>query len=140
MKTNKILFGGLAGGLAFFLLGWLVYGVLMMDYMNANYNQCAMKPMEEMVWWALLLSNFASGFMLAFIFSWSNTSGWMAGAKVAGIIGLLMYISFDLSMYSMSTMYKGLDVVFVDILVATVFIAVVGAIIGFVMGMGKKEA
>jgi hypothetical protein len=140
MKTNKILFGGLAGGLAFFLLGWLVYGVLMMDYMNANYNQCAMKPMEEMVWWALLLSNFASGFMLAFIFSWSNTSGWMAGAKVAGIIGLLMYISFDLSMYSMSTMYRGLDVVFVDILVATVFIAVVGAIIGFVMGMGKKEA
>ena len=139
MKTNRILLGGVTGGVLFFFLGWLIYGVLMMDYMTNNYNQCAMKPMEEMVWWALILSNLASGFMLAFVFSWSNTKGWLAGAKVAGILGLLMYLSFDLSMYSMSTMFKNLGVLCVDIIVATVFIAVVGSVIALVMGMGKQE-
>ena len=65
---NKSYWEESLGVSASFLLGWLVYGVLFMDYMNANYNQCAMKPMEEMVWWALILSNFASGFLLAIIF------------------------------------------------------------------------
>jgi hypothetical protein len=138
MNTNKILLGGIVGGVASFLLGWLVYGVLLSDFMTANYNQCAMKPMEEMVWWAIILSNFASGFLLAIIFSWTNTTGWLAGAKIAGIVTFLMVASFDLSMYSMSTMFGSVSVVFMDIIIGTVFTAVIGAVIGQVMGMGKK--
>jgi hypothetical protein len=139
MKANKILLGGIAGGVASFFLGWIVYGMLLMDFMNANYNQCAMKPMEEMVWWALILSNLASGFLLAVIFNWTNTRGWLAGAKIAGIVAFFMITSYDLSFYSMSTMFSGLSVVIIDILVGTVFTAIIGAIIGLVMGMGKKE-
>jgi hypothetical protein len=107
--------------------------------MTANYNQCATKPMEEMVWWAILLSNFVSGFLLAIIFSWTNTTGWMAVVKIAGIVAFLMIASFDLSMYSMSTMFGSLSVVFMDIIISTVFTVIIGAVIGLVMGMGKKE-
>ncbi len=38
METNKILLGGLAGGVAFFLLGWVIYGILLMDYTMASYK------------------------------------------------------------------------------------------------------
>ena len=69
MKTIKILLGGLAGGVTFFLLGWLVYGVLLNGYMMANTNQCAAKPMQDMVMWSMFLSNFALGCLLALIFS-----------------------------------------------------------------------
>ena len=138
MKTNKILLGGIAGGVAFFLLGWLVYGMLLMDYMTANYNQCAMRPMQDMIWWAMILSNLAFGFLLSIVFSWSNTTGVMAGAKVAGIIGLLLAISIDLSFYAMSTMYSNLTAVFVDIIVYTVMSAIAGVVVAWVMGMGKK--
>jgi hypothetical protein len=138
MGTNKILLGGIAGGVAFFLLGWLIYGVLLMDYTTANYNQCAARPMEEMVWWAMMLSNLAFGFMLSVIFSWSNTTGMMAGAKVAGIIGLLVSFSMDLSVYSMSTMFASLTTVFVDIIAYTVMTVIVGAVVALAMGLGKK--
>lgn len=140
MKANKIILGGIAGGVASFLLGWLVYGVLLMDFWTNSYNHCAERPEEEMVWWALILSNFASGFLLAFIFSWSNTKGWLAGAKIAGIVALFMIIAYDLSFYSMSTMFNSLQVVIIDIIIGTVFTAIIGAVIGLVMGMGKKEA
>src|SRR3989339_1194885 len=100
MKTNKILLGGIIGGVSFFLLGWLIYGVLLMDYLTANYNQCAMRPMQEMIWWALVLSNLALGFLLSIVFSWSNTTGIMAGAKVAAITGLLLSLYLDLSFYA----------------------------------------
>jgi hypothetical protein len=110
-----------------------------MDYMKVNYNQCAVKPMEEMVWWAIILSNFASAILLALIFSWTNTTGWMAGAKVAGIVGFLMSFSYDLGSYSMNNTFNSVTVLITDIIISTVFTAVVGALIALVMGMVKEK-
>lgn len=138
MKTNKILLGGIAGGVTFFLLGWVVYGMLLMNFTTANYNQCAMRPMQEMVWWAMILSNLAFGFLLSLVFSWSNTTGTMTGAKIAGILGFLIAVAIDLSYYAMSTLFSNLTAVFVDIIVFTALSAVTGVVVALVIGMGKK--
>ncbi|MBK6700875.1 MAG: hypothetical protein IPG55_13505 [Saprospiraceae bacterium] len=137
MTNNKTLIGGLAGGVAFFLLGWLIYGILLMDYYAANTNQCAMRPMTDMVMWAMIVSNLAAGLLVATILSWSNTSGMMAGAKIGAIVGLLVAVWMDFNFYSMSTMYSGLNPIFVDILVSAVYFALGGGIIAWVMGMIK---
>jgi hypothetical protein len=138
MKTNKILPGGIAGGVAFFFLGWLLYGVVLIDYTSANFNQCASRPAGEMVWWAMILSSLAFGFLLSVVLSWSNRSGIMAGATTGGILGLLLSSSMDLSNYSMSTMFSGPVAVIVDILAYTLLTAVIGVIVAWVMGRGKK--
>ena len=138
MKTNKILVGGITGGVALFLLGWVIYGILLMDYSTANYNQCMNRPMKEMIWWSMILSNLALGFLLATIFSWSNTTGFMAGAKTAGIIGLLLSVSMDFGYYSMTTMYVNPSVIIVDIIAYTIYLAIAGAIVAWAMGMVKK--
>jgi hypothetical protein len=138
MKTNKILFGGIAGGVTFFLLGWVIYGMLLMNYTTANYNQCSQRPMEEMVWWAMIVSNLAFGFLLAVVFSWSNTTTIPAGAKIAGITGFLISVSMDLSFYSMTSMFSNFTAVLIDIIVYSVMSAIVGVVVAWVMGMGKK--
>ncbi len=140
MKTGKILLGGIAGGLTFFLLGWLVYGMLLMDYTTANSNQCIMRPMEDMIWWAIILSNLTYGLLLSIVFSWSNTKGAMAGARVAAIIGLMICISMDLSFYSMSTVFSNFAAVIVDVIAFTAMSAIVGIVVALVTGIGKKEA
>jgi len=94
--------------------------------------------MQEMVWWSLILSNLALGFMLSTIFSWSGTTGIMAGAKIAGVTGLLLSASMDFGYYSMTTMYVNPSVIVVDIIVYTVYLAIAGAIVAWVMGMVKK--
>lgn len=138
MKTKKILLGGIAGGVTFFLLGWLVYGILLMNYTTANYNQCAMRPMEEMIWIAMIISNLAFGFLLSVIFNWSNTTGILSGLKVAGITGLLICVSLDFSLYSMSSMFSGIPALLVDIVVYTIMSALTGVVVAWVMGMVKK--
>jgi hypothetical protein len=140
MDTNKILKGGIAGAVVYFFLGWLIYGMLLTDYMQANTNQCLMKPMEQMTWWAIILSNVVMGIFLATVFSWSNISSAASGAKSAAFIGLMIALSYDLSFYSMSTMYPSLSPLFVDVLVCTVMNAITGAVVGSVMGMGSKQA
>ena len=139
MLTNKVLVGGLVGGVVFFLLGWLVYGIIMTDFMTANMNQCAVLPMEQMVWWAIILSNFAYAFLIAVLIGRTKSYGLVSGALLAATIGMLMGISIDFGQYSMTTMFTGgLTAVVVDVAVQTVFAAIGGGIIGAVMGMGKK--
>ncbi len=138
MKTNKILLGGLAGGVTFFLLGWLVYGVLLNGYMMANTNQCAAKPMQDMVMWAMFLSNLALGCLLALIFSWTKSTDLGTNAKVAAIIGSLIALSADLGNYSMTNMYNNFSIIIVDVLVFSAMLAVTSIAVSLVLR--KKEA
>ena len=62
----------------------------------------------------------------------------MTGAKTAGIIGLLLSASMDFGYYSMTTMYENPSVIIVDIIAYTVYLAITGAFIGWVMGLVKK--
>ena len=140
MNTKKIVVGSLAGGLAYFLLGWVVYGILMKDYCATNLNPTGMRKEEEMILWAMGVSNIAFAMLLALIFSWSNTSSILNATKMAAIIGLLVSISIDLSFYAMTTMYQSRSIIIVDVIVNTILTAIVGAIVYWTMCLGKKEA
>lgn len=140
MKTKRILFGGVAGGIAFFFIGWLVYGILLRDFAEANYNQSISKPDGEMVWWALILSNLAYGFLFSYVFSLGNIRNLKAGAMAGAILGLLMALSVDLGMYSMNDIYLGFFPVVVDVLVYVVLSAVIGMIVAYFMGLVKENA
>ena len=140
MKTNKIIIGGLVGGVVFFLLGWIIYGMVLMSFLMENQNQCAMRTMEDMIWWSLILSNIMWALAYAVIFSWSNITGFAAGLKAGLIIGLLISTSVDLGFYSFTTIYNNLTAIAADVIASTVMSAIGGGVIAWVMGMGKKEA
>jgi len=36
MNTRKFLIAGISGGIVYFLLGWLIYGMLLNDYMRSS--------------------------------------------------------------------------------------------------------
>lgn len=140
MNTNKILLGTVVGGIAYFLLGWIIYGMLMKDFMDTNYNQCMMKADMDFIWWALIVSNFVWALLYAIIIDWSKMASLAGGLKVGIVAGSLIMLSFDLSFYSMSSMFSGLSTMIIDVLVGTVVSAIGGAVIGWVMGRGKAAA
>jgi hypothetical protein len=140
MKATKILLGGLVGTIVLFLLGWVIYGVLLTDYTAANFNQSVMKPMEEMNWLAMIIANLAFGFLLAIVLGWSDAKGWKSGAKVGIVIGLLYSITVDLGMYAMADWYLSVGAVIVDIVVYSVIVTIVGIVVALVMGNKRAAA
>ncbi len=140
MRTHRIIYGGLAGALAFFLLGWLVYGILLHDFMLDNYDNRLSRPMGEMVWWALILSNLGSAYLIAIAISWSKVKNIVDGIKIAAILGLLISASSDLGVYSMSTTFLNTKALIIDVAVATLLWSVVGFVISFVIFSIKKKA
>ncbi|MBN1985372.1 MAG: hypothetical protein JW761_03655 [Prolixibacteraceae bacterium] len=133
----KILRGTIFGGIAFFLLGWVVYGILLMDFMMANMNQCAGRPDAEMIWWAMIVSNLILALFITLVLKWSGAKSVTDGLKTGAIIGFLTGLSMDLSFYSMTTMFNNLTTLIVDVIVYSILLGVVGIII--VLTWGKEK-
>ena len=133
----KILRGTIFGGIAFFLLGWLIYGILMMDFSMANTNQCLNNPNGEMIWWAIIVSNLLSAFLLTLVLKWSGAKVTLDGLKTGAIFGFLFALSIDLGYWSMTTMFKSFGVLLIDVVVTTIFWALIGLIIVLLWGKEK---
>jgi len=130
----KILRGTLFGGIVYFLIGWLVYGILLMDLFSANMNQCAARPQGEMIWWAIIVSNLTSALLLTLFLKWSGAKGILDGLKIGALFGFLVALTFDLSSWSMTTMYSNFGLLVADVAVSTVVLGIVGMAIVLLWG------
>ena len=137
MNSNKFLLGGIAGGIVFFLLGYVFYGLLFKDFFAGNGMDA---NMDNFVWWAMIAGNLASGFLFAYILSKANVSSAAGGASIAFVAGLLMSLGFDLVMYGVGQGLSTLKGLAADVAISAVMSAITGAVIGWVYGMGKKAA
>ncbi len=133
----KILRGTVFGGISYFLLGWLLYGILFMDFFSANMNQCVNKPDGEMVWWALIVSNFAAAFLLTIILNGFKAQKLVDGLKTGALIGVLFALIVGLSNFSMTSLYSHIGSLLVDIALSIVMFSIVGIVI--VVTWGKQK-
>jgi hypothetical protein len=141
--NTRVLLAALAAGVASFLLGWLVYGMLLDAYMDAHTTAAAhavWKQMENMNMIGMVISNLAWGLLLAWVLSRMNVNNAMGGFMTGATIGLLVAINMDLFFYSMMNWYTDKMIVIVDVLVSAVFHGILGAIAAIVLGMGNKTA
>ena len=133
----KILRGTVFGGITYFFLGWFAYGILLMDFFSANMNQCANRPMDDMVWWAIILSNLSASLFLTLILNGSKAKRFLDGLKTGAVFGGLFAAIVGFSYWSMTTMYNNFGTLLADIAVSMIVYAIVGMII--VLTWGKER-
>jgi hypothetical protein len=141
MDSKKFLIGTLVGGIALFLLGYLLYGMLLMNFFTQHSHAPAGadKAMSDLVWWALILGNLGTGALLTYVFlKLGNVNSFGSGAGIGAAVGFFSSLGNDLVRYATE---NGSDLtgVFADIVVFTVMCAIAGGIIVAVLGMGKKK-
>lgn len=139
MDLKKLFMGGIVGGILFFLLGWLIYGMLLMDFMNNHTGTAGNVSRTEPDFLYLAIGNLAMGFVLAYIFVKGNVNSMANGFITGGIVGLLIAVGYDCMIYATTTVISKTAMA-ADVAASTVMTAVVGAVVAMVMGMGKKAA
>jgi hypothetical protein len=133
----KILRGTIFGGIFYFLLGWLVYGILLMNYFTANSNQCLTKPQGEMVWWAMIVSTLLTALFLTLVLNWSKAGKVTDGLIKGAIFGALFAAMNDFSFWSMTTMYSSFVPIIADIVVSGIVFGLTGQVIMLTWGKNK---
>src|SRR6188768_3837416 len=113
--NSKTIIAAVVGAIASFLLGWLVWGILLMDYFKTNTVQYEgmMLPDNEMKIWAIFISNLASSGLFAWLFSKMNITTLAGGFQTGAIINLVWALSIDMMFYSMMNWYANTTIIVV---------------------------
>jgi hypothetical protein len=139
MNMKKFLLGTLAGGIAFFFVGYLFYGMALAGFYTEHMASPAAMRMEAIVWWALIVGNLASGALVTYIFlKWAHIASFGGGASGGAIIGFFLALSLNMIQFATAGTLD-LTASLVDVLVRTLLYAIAGAVVGAVLGMGNKK-
>ncbi len=139
MNVNKMILATVGGGVTAFVLGWLLYGMALADFFQANQGSASgvMKDPPEM--WALIVGNLGHALLLAYVFArWAGVSTFGGGLKAGAVLGLLMALGFDFIMLG-TTNLMNLTACIADLVVFTVLMGLTGGVVGLILGSGKKE-
>ncbi len=130
----------LVGAIFLFLVGWLVYGFLLMDYYAANviHYDGLMKEMPNLL--LIFISNLSWAFLFTIIYErWAGIKNFKDGFVAGLIIGLPLFITFDLWFLAGMNLYSTASII-VDIIVNTVISGLLGGLIGWMLGFRKETA
>ena len=139
MDFKKLIAGTITGGIVFFFLGWLIYGNLLADFMKANPGKATGVDRTDMDFMYLAIGNLLSGLLIAYIFAKAGVGTLVNGLVTGAVLGFLMSSSYDCIMYG-TTFVASKKWIMADVIAYTVLTAVVGAIVGLVMGKMSKAA
>ncbi len=138
---SRILAAAVAGGVTFFILGFIIYGVildpLVMKPNVITYDGLMKDPPS---WIPLILGNLVSGFLLAYIIDrLRDVRSFTSGAITGGVVWFLMSLAFQLMFLAFMNLTKSYVPVIADVVGSTVMGAIGGGVIAAVMGMMDKR-
>jgi hypothetical protein len=134
---KKFLLAALGGAVTAFLLGWVIYGIMLQGFYEANtvhYEGLVKDPPNLL---AIFLNNICMSILLAYIFIWSGVASFARGFTMGLLVGVLISLSFDLMILSMFNLYTNTALA-VDVIVGTIYTGLVGAVVGGILGSGRK--
>lgn len=137
---TRIIISTLTTAIVNFLLGWLVFGLLLMDFYSANTIQYEglMKDMPNLL--LIFLSGILYAFLLAHIFArWARIRSFGSGFMAGMLLGFLIMAGIDLYFMAGMNLFNW-NLVLVDMVVNTIFGGILGGVTGFVLGFGRKSA
>ena len=135
---KKMLIGTVVGGVTFFLLGGLIYAIILGDFYEANLGSATGVLRELPIMWAMVVSQLGMAAVVTYVFLLSDVASASNGLKTGAILGLLLGIAISFDLYSV-TNWSNSTVAFVEPLVWVVRTSLAGAAIGWVLGRGSRK-
>lgn len=133
----KTIIAAVVGAIAAFLLGWIIWGMLLMDYFIANMVNYEGLMINPPILWAIFLSGLATSFLLAYLFEKMNVHTLADGFKNGLIIYFFIALSMALYFYASMNWYSGKVVMIVDVVVNSIYGGLIGMVIALMLGRGK---
>lgn len=137
----RVLAATVAGGITFFILGFIIFGLILDPLvMKPNMNPEAAKLMKEPPdWLFLVLGNLVAAFLLAYIFDkWATIRTFGGGFIGGAVIYFIVDLYFQLMFAAFMNISHGIAPVLADLIGTTILGGFAGGVVGIVLGMMNK--
>lgn len=142
MNTRFIL-AIVVGAILSFFGGWLLWGIALDDFYSSQMLpgvDALSRNEEDMIMWALIVGQFAWAGLITWVVERTGSKTFAKGAITAATVMFLLTLGIDLYFHSMMEMYKSLYIIVIDVIANTVFWAIIGGVIGLILGRGSASA
>lgn len=134
MNSSKFVIATLAGGITYFILGFLVYAVALEGFYSAHAGSATGVAKTDMQFWPLILGNLSYAALLAYIYlKWAGIKTFGAGFSAGTTIGFLVGLGINMIAYDTSNI-QDLTASKVDVFVWAIMTGIAGGIVGWVLG------
>jgi len=139
--NTRVIVATIAGGAALFLLGFLIYGLLLEGWMKSQMVEYKGIMNETPNFATLIIANIVWALLVALIFDrWASISTFAGGLVGGAMISFLMILYYDLMNVSFMNLFTGFTAVFVDVIAFTIIGALAGGVVAAILGMMNKAA
>lgn len=136
----RVLAATVAGAITMFVLGYLIFGLALAEYMRANTVQYPGLMVEPPRFIPLFLANLVWAWLIAYIFEhWARIRTFASGLIGGSVIMLPIALAVDLQYLAFMNIWTSTLPMFIDVIAVTVMGAIVGGVIGLVLGMMDKQ-
>ena len=137
----KLILSTIIGGIVLFVLGWILYGLIFMNFFTEGYGKIMRDP-NDFKMWAIIVANLLQAFFLAWIYPKGYKGGSPAkeGFMFGIEFGLLLSVPYVFYMWASYPITW--QVALVDGIIVGFMILIAGLVIGLIYGNigGKKES
>jgi hypothetical protein len=133
MSTKRFTLATIAGGIVLFLAGGLIYGVLTVDFFEANQGSAVGVMRDAPDYLHLFLGQLVFGALLTVIIGkWAGQTGAVAGLRLGAVAGLLFGFGIDLTLFGVMNI-ANITATLVDPFFFALQMALGGAAVGLVL-------
>jgi len=128
--NKKCILATVAGGVALFVLGYVFYGLLLVDFFANDVMSAAPNYM------ALAGGQLAGGALLALVLSWKGAEGPVEAFKAGAGVGVLYSLSMGLTMFGTTDGINTMTTVIGDAVVMLVMYGIGGMVVAKILHDG----
>lgn len=139
MKIGTLL-GALAGSIVMFLLGFLLFGLLLSEYFKANTVEYAGLVKDPPMIAMIFIFNLIWAWLIAWVLQYAGRSGWGEGAKAGAIIMFFIALGIDIEFEAFMNLHKSFTPQLLHVLIVTLMGAIAGAVIGMVQSFFHRQS
>jgi hypothetical protein len=127
MDKNYLIKSGILGGIAFLLLTWVVYGLILTDSYTETTLGRGLWGSEDFAWWIVVVIHLIWGFFVAKTMAWTymNPLTPSSGMRRGAVMGIFVGLAANLGLSGLA------PAVFIDVVVLAIGMAICGAISGY---------
>ena len=133
MDIKRLIIGTVVGGIALFILGYVIWNMLFTDFFAANAGSATGVVKDPQVIWALAIGSLCYAALLTLAIGTRAASATIVeGLKIGAIVGGLMWFAVDLTLYAVWNV-SNLTAAIADSLLELIRAGISGAVIAAVL-------
>jgi len=101
MDSKRLVIGTIVGGIALYIVGYIFWAMVFADFFAANSGSASGVMRDSEILWAGVVGALAYAMLLTLSIESQSGSSVMSGAKVGAVVGMLIWMTADFTLYGL---------------------------------------